>query len=233
MLPIRSSARYLGAARSIVVRPIAARGLQTEASAAGEQSPPPTDADGVEVRKGLRTIETMPFQTFQLALGIIKKDQKEKHALILQQREKLRELKAKGCDTSDRRFISIKQHIEKLRILADSNNPRVKYNFDCGVGEASSSANPQLSLTWLIASVFSFSESISRDTQADIPASLEQEMEGPESANSYATSRTNEHFSRCPPQDYSYRRFTSSVPAEEGPARGNSGLPFDGGTPNF
>jgi large subunit ribosomal protein L35 len=127
-LSIRLSVRYLGAAKSNFICSITPRGLHTETSS-------PTNVEGAEVGKRMRTIEAMPFQTYQLSLDMIKKDRQEKLSMIMEEREKLRELKAQGLDRYDRRVISITQYIEKLRILADANNPRVKYNFDCGVGE--------------------------------------------------------------------------------------------------
>ena len=130
--------RALGATRFNAIRPIALQGLRTRAI------PNKSSAEGVEGagsaegtkknRLKMRTIETMPFQTYQLALDIINKDRQEKFDRIAQERETMKKLiKHKGLTHKDRRIISMKQQIEKWQLYADANNPRVKYNFDCGI----------------------------------------------------------------------------------------------------
>ncbi|KAI5811082.1 phosphatidylethanolamine-binding protein [Peziza echinospora] len=85
--------------------------------------------DDVKRKKGfVRTIEKMPFQTYQLALEVIAKDreQKIKEIALEKQRLALAIEKEKG----PRVVSSLQRHIERLKVLVDINNPRVKYNFD-------------------------------------------------------------------------------------------------------
>lgn len=137
-LSASSPIRVLGTTRFNVIRPIALQGLRTRAI------PNDSSAEGVEGagsaegtkknRLNMRTIETMPFQTYQFALDIINKDRQEKLERIAQERETMKKLiKYKGLTHKTRRIISMKQQIEKWQLLVDANNPRVKYNFDCGI----------------------------------------------------------------------------------------------------
>ncbi|CUS09731.1 unnamed protein product [Tuber aestivum] len=139
MLSASSSIRALGATCFDVTRSISiaggsrARALTIKSGAEGVGDVGGTEGRG-EGRLRMRTIESMPFQTYQLALGIIYKDRQEKLERIAQEREKMKKLiKYKGLTHDDRRIISMKQQIEKWGIYADANNPRVKYNFDCGI----------------------------------------------------------------------------------------------------
>jgi len=137
-LSASSSIRALGATRFNVIRPIALQGLRTRAIPNKSSAEGVEGAGGVEGTKKnrlkMRTIETMPFQTYQLALDIINKDRQEKFERIAQERETMKKLiKHKGLTHKDRRIISMKQQIEKWQLYADANNPRVKYNFDCGI----------------------------------------------------------------------------------------------------
>jgi len=76
----------------------------------------------------------MPFQAYQLALEIIREDRAEKMQQIKQTQERLsRALAAPGVNPKARHILSLKRHLDRLRILADANNPRVKYNFDNGI----------------------------------------------------------------------------------------------------
>ncbi|KAF8451872.1 phosphatidylethanolamine-binding protein [Terfezia claveryi] len=81
-----------------------------------------------------RTIESMPFQAYQLALEIIRGDRIEKLQQIKQTQERLsRALAVPGVDPKARHILSLRKHLDRLRVLADANNPRVKYNFDNGI----------------------------------------------------------------------------------------------------
>ncbi|KAF8477133.1 phosphatidylethanolamine-binding protein [Kalaharituber pfeilii] len=81
-----------------------------------------------------KTIESMPFQAYQLALQVIREDRQEKLKQIELTRQRLATArKAPGATEKSRTVLSLKRHLEKLRILADINNPRVKYNFDNGI----------------------------------------------------------------------------------------------------
>lgn len=81
-----------------------------------------------------RTIESMPFQAYQLALEIIHEDRAEKLQQIKQTRERLsKALAVPGVDPKARHILSLRRHLDRLKILADANNPRVKYNFDNGI----------------------------------------------------------------------------------------------------
>ncbi|KAF8246361.1 PEBP-like protein, partial [Wilcoxina mikolae CBS 423.85] len=82
----------------------------------------------------MRTIEGMPFQTYQLALDIIKKDRIEKVAAVNAQRERIANvLKKPGMTPDSHRVKEMRAHLEYLRVQSDMNNPRVKYNFDRGI----------------------------------------------------------------------------------------------------
>ncbi|KAG0125872.1 phosphatidylethanolamine-binding protein [Tuber indicum] len=136
-LSASSSTRALGAPCFNVLRPITLRGLRTKGIASERGA---RGVEGVESAEGIkgggprmRTIERMPFQTYQLALDIINKDRQEMLERISEERETMKKLiKYKGLTHKDRRIISMKQQIEKWQLYADANNPRVKYNFDCG-----------------------------------------------------------------------------------------------------
>lgn len=87
----------------------------------------------------------MPFQTYQLALEVIRKDRAEKLRLIKAEHEKMAKLvKYKGLNPQSREGRSIVQYLDDLKIKADINNPRVKYNFDTGISEFASSPADQL-----------------------------------------------------------------------------------------
>lgn len=84
----------------------------------------------------MRTIESMPFQTFQLALDVIRKDRVEKLSMIAAEREKIvRVMQYKGLTRESTEVRSMLAYIEKLKIKADINSPRVKYNFDTGLSQ--------------------------------------------------------------------------------------------------
>jgi len=76
----------------------------------------------------------MPFQAYQLALEIIHGDRAEKLQQIKQTQERLsKALAVPGVDSKARHILSLRKHLDRLRVLADANNPRVKYNFDNGI----------------------------------------------------------------------------------------------------
>ena len=85
--------------------------------------------------------EQLPYQCFQEARKILIKDREEK----LQQIEVLRERIAKlqlqdpahlgGESFKQRRLRSMQKHLEKLKILADINDPLIKKRFEDGEGE--------------------------------------------------------------------------------------------------
>ena len=76
----------------------------------------------------------MPFQTYQLAMDYIRKDREEKDRLVSLQRWKIDKALKKPEMTSERREIKSRvRHLEYLKIQADINNPKVKYNFDQGI----------------------------------------------------------------------------------------------------
>lgn len=84
----------------------------------------------------MRTIESMPFQTFQLALDVIRKDRAEKLSMIAAEREKVaRAMQFKGLTPQSTEVISMMSYIDRLKIMADINSPRVKYNFDTGISQ--------------------------------------------------------------------------------------------------
>ncbi|KAI5816060.1 phosphatidylethanolamine-binding protein [Pyronema omphalodes] len=79
-----------------------------------------------------RVIETMPFQTFQLAREIIAKDSLEKAKAIEVQKERI--MKARNAEKPNQHKIKeMENHLEYLEVQAEINNPRVKYSFDRGM----------------------------------------------------------------------------------------------------
>lgn len=84
----------------------------------------------------MRTIESMPFQTFQLALDVIRKDRVEKLSMIAAERAKIAHvMQHKGLTPQSTEIRSMLAYIENLKIMADINSPRVKYNFDTGLSQ--------------------------------------------------------------------------------------------------
>lgn len=76
----------------------------------------------------------MPFQTYQLALELIRKDRVQKTKEINAKLKKLEGTqRIPGIKPDDRRIQSLKRYLEYLKIQLDMNNPRVKYNFDRGI----------------------------------------------------------------------------------------------------
>ncbi|KAI5790136.1 phosphatidylethanolamine-binding protein [Geopyxis carbonaria] len=114
-------------------RNLISRGLRTRATTgipAPDNAATPNEMHSLK----LRTLEGMPFQTYQLALNLIKKDRDEKIVEINEQRQKIANaLKKPQAAANDRSIKAMQKHLEYLRIQADINNPRVKYNFDRGI----------------------------------------------------------------------------------------------------
>lgn len=107
------------------------RGLRL--STARQPKPILTKKGGVVITQ---TIEKMPFQMYQLALEFINQDRKEKLQQIKKTQEKIKTtLSVPGADPNSTRILSLKRYLERLRILADINNPRVKYNFENGISK--------------------------------------------------------------------------------------------------
>ncbi|KAI5836868.1 phosphatidylethanolamine-binding protein [Morchella snyderi] len=108
------------------------RGLRTKARAVPAAVPATPEVEA-HARK-MRTIESMPFQTYQHALAVIRKDHDEKLVQIKEEHEKIAKMiKYKNLSPTSRVVKSMTRYLEGLKVKADINNPRVKYNFDTGV----------------------------------------------------------------------------------------------------
>jgi large subunit ribosomal protein L35 len=85
--------------------------------------------------------EQMPYQAFQEARKILAQDREEKVAKIVAEAAKIRRLEAtdasafRGGETyKQRRLESMREYVERLKILADINDPLVKRRFEDGQG---------------------------------------------------------------------------------------------------
>jgi large subunit ribosomal protein L35 len=83
----------------------------------------------------------MPYQAFQEARKILAQDREEKVAKIVAEAAKIRRLEAtdasafRGGETyKQRRLESMREYVERLKILADINDPLVKRRFEDGQG---------------------------------------------------------------------------------------------------
>ena len=96
-------------------------------------------------RLALRTsanipFEHMPYQCFQEAMDILRRDRQEKLNAIERQRARIARLRAKTASSPaeakrDRaQILSIGGHLERLKILADINDPLIKKRFEDGQG---------------------------------------------------------------------------------------------------
>lgn len=122
-LLVAPSIRPFGCSGSPISQSVTCRGLRTKVS-----------QNTVANSNRMRVIESMPFQTYQLALEVIRKDRQEKLAEIKEQRKRMTHLaKLQGVVTSSRQMLSMQRRLEWLKIQADINSPRVKYNFDQGI----------------------------------------------------------------------------------------------------
>ena len=85
--------------------------------------------------------EQMPYQCFQEARKVLNQDREEKVSKIIEQTEKIKRIEATDASTyrggepyKQRRLKSLREEIEKLKILADINDPEVKRRFEDGMG---------------------------------------------------------------------------------------------------
>lgn len=86
--------------------------------------------------------EQLPYQCFQEARKILNVDREEKIAQIVAETAKIKRLEATdassmkgGEELKQRRLDSMRNHVEKLKILADINDPLVKRRFEDGMGK--------------------------------------------------------------------------------------------------
>ncbi|RCI11318.1 hypothetical protein L249_7773 [Ophiocordyceps polyrhachis-furcata BCC 54312] len=86
--------------------------------------------------------EQLPYQAFQEALKILAADRVEKLDRIRVQLAKIERLEKKdaadfrgGQTTKDRRLADMREEVERLKILADINDPLVKKRFEDGLGD--------------------------------------------------------------------------------------------------
>jgi len=88
--------------------------------------------------------EQMPYQAFQEARKILAQDREEKVAQIAAELAKIKRLEATDASTfrggeayKQKRLESLRDYVEKLKILADINDPLVKRRFEDGQGASS------------------------------------------------------------------------------------------------
>jgi len=88
--------------------------------------------------------EQLPYQCFQEARKILAQDREEKVAKIVAETAKIKRLEATDASTfrggeayKQRRLESLSKHVERLKILADINDPNVKRRFENGEGDLS------------------------------------------------------------------------------------------------
>lgn len=85
--------------------------------------------------------EALPYQCFQEARKVLQQDREEKLQQIEKERgrlERLRELPASeagNASNHQNRIRSMEKHLEKLKILADINDPLVKKRFEDKMGK--------------------------------------------------------------------------------------------------
>ncbi|KAL9051340.1 MAG: hypothetical protein Q9162_006095 [Coniocarpon cinnabarinum] len=86
--------------------------------------------------------EQLPYQCFQEARQILQEDRAEKLADITKMRARIERVKLQEVGRSrnailfkERRLLSMMQRLEKLKILADINDPLVKKQFEDGEGD--------------------------------------------------------------------------------------------------
>ncbi|KAF2222692.1 phosphatidylethanolamine-binding protein [Elsinoe ampelina] len=84
--------------------------------------------------------EQLPYQCFQEARKILAEDRAEKLEAIESTRARIERVKAQQVDaqnigSKERNLISLEQRLEKLKVLADINDPLVKRNFEDGTGD--------------------------------------------------------------------------------------------------
>ncbi|KAF2140756.1 uncharacterized protein K452DRAFT_273556 [Aplosporella prunicola CBS 121167] len=85
--------------------------------------------------------EQLPFQCFQEARSVLAADRAEKIKAIETQRARIERVQAQdaavsGGDAEKKlRLVSMRNHLEELKILADINDPLVKMRFEDGKGD--------------------------------------------------------------------------------------------------
>ncbi|KAF7561024.1 hypothetical protein G7046_g3119 [Stylonectria norvegica] len=86
--------------------------------------------------------EHLPYQAFQEARKILAIDREEKLAGIAKEVKKITALEAKdaaevqgGQAMKDVKLASLRRHVERLKILADVNDPLVKKRYEDGLGD--------------------------------------------------------------------------------------------------
>jgi large subunit ribosomal protein L35 len=85
--------------------------------------------------------EQLPYQCFQEARKILAQDREEKVAKIVAETAKIKRLEATDASTfrggepyKQKRLESLRAHVERLKVLADINDPLVKRRFEDGQG---------------------------------------------------------------------------------------------------
>jgi large subunit ribosomal protein L35 len=85
--------------------------------------------------------EQLPYQCFQDARQVLLADREEKLKEIAYQRDRIARLRATpddeagGIQSKRSRLGAMEKHLEKLKILADINDPIVKKKFEDGFGK--------------------------------------------------------------------------------------------------
>ncbi|KAK6211632.1 putative phosphatidylethanolamine-binding protein [Colletotrichum tabaci] len=86
--------------------------------------------------------EQLPYQAFQEARKILAADRQEKLQAIIAEMQKIKRLEGTKGDNvrggekmRQRKLASMRQHVERLKILADINDPAVKRRFEDGLGD--------------------------------------------------------------------------------------------------
>lgn len=85
--------------------------------------------------------EQLPYQAFQEARKILASDRDQKIAKIKVESEKLSKLlstdasEVGGQQAKDAKVLGLRRLIERLKILADINDPIVKKRFEDGLGQ--------------------------------------------------------------------------------------------------
>ncbi|KAK8926799.1 54S ribosomal protein L35, mitochondrial [Metarhizium anisopliae] len=86
--------------------------------------------------------EQLPYQAFQEARKILAADREDKLAKIKAELDKIAKLEAKdaadvkgGQKMKDVKLASLRREVERLKLLADANDPLVKKRFEDGLGD--------------------------------------------------------------------------------------------------
>jgi large subunit ribosomal protein L35 len=84
--------------------------------------------------------EQLPYQAFQEARKILIEDRQQKLEQILEERKRIAKLQRQdpaavgGEKVKEHRLREMQQHLEKLKILADINDPVIKKRYEDGEG---------------------------------------------------------------------------------------------------